>query len=144
MPVGKLPRIEVSGGTEAHHVKFYTDLRHALLGRRIVSDVDGFCNMGSVRPFGKSNFRFFLLLTGLVDDDHLHYDGQYDEQIDFQVSEELNGINRFSAEMKPDSCPPGAVSSIGSGGLAESRRDVQVISVLFITGGGCFLPAVIG
>ena len=36
-----LGRIEVSGGTEARHVKFYTDLWHALLGRRIMSDVDG-------------------------------------------------------------------------------------------------------
>lgn len=38
---GMLSRIEVSGGTEARHVKFYTDLWHALLGRRIVSDLDG-------------------------------------------------------------------------------------------------------
>lgn len=36
-----LSRIEVVGGTEERHVKFYTDLWHALLGRRIVSDVDG-------------------------------------------------------------------------------------------------------
>jgi len=36
-----LGRIEVSGGTEARHVKFYTDLWHALLGRRTVSDIDG-------------------------------------------------------------------------------------------------------
>jgi predicted alpha-1,2-mannosidase len=36
-----LGRIEVSGGTEQRTVKFYTDLWHALLGRRIVSDVDG-------------------------------------------------------------------------------------------------------
>ena len=34
-----LGRIEVEGGTEAQRVKFYTDLWHALLGRRIVSDV---------------------------------------------------------------------------------------------------------
>ena len=36
-----LSRIEISGGTEVQRVKFYTDLWHALLGRRIVSDVDG-------------------------------------------------------------------------------------------------------
>ena len=36
-----LSRIEVSGGTEARQTKFYTDLWHALLGRRIVSDTDG-------------------------------------------------------------------------------------------------------
>ena len=36
-----LGRIEVEGGSEAQKVKFYTDLWHALLGRRIVSDVDG-------------------------------------------------------------------------------------------------------
>ena len=44
-----LGRIEVKGGTEAQHVKFYTDLWHALLGRRIVSDADGsYCdNTGS-------------------------------------------------------------------------------------------------
>ena len=36
-----LGRIEVEGGSEAQKVKFYTDLWHALLGRRIVSDVNG-------------------------------------------------------------------------------------------------------
>ena len=36
-----LGRIAVAGGTEAQRVKFYTDLWHALLGRRVVSDVDG-------------------------------------------------------------------------------------------------------
>jgi len=35
-----LGRIEVGGGTDAEKVKFYTDLWHALLGRRIISDVD--------------------------------------------------------------------------------------------------------
>ena len=37
----QLGRIAVTGGTEAQQVKFYTDLWHALLGRRTVSDVDG-------------------------------------------------------------------------------------------------------
>ena len=36
-----LGRIEVEGGTDAQKTKFYTDLWHALLGRRIVSDLDG-------------------------------------------------------------------------------------------------------
>jgi predicted alpha-1,2-mannosidase len=36
-----LGRIGVQGGTEAQRTKFYTDLYHALLGRRRVSDVDG-------------------------------------------------------------------------------------------------------
>ena len=36
-----LGRIEVQGGTDARTTKFYTDLYHALLGRRTVSDVDG-------------------------------------------------------------------------------------------------------
>lgn len=36
-----LSRIEVEGGTDAQKTKFYTDLWHSLLGRRIVSDVDG-------------------------------------------------------------------------------------------------------
>jgi predicted alpha-1,2-mannosidase len=40
--------LEVSGGTEAQRIKFYTDLWHALLGRRIVSDADGsYCDMTS-------------------------------------------------------------------------------------------------
>ena len=44
-----LGRIEIEGGTEAQHVKFYTDIWHALLGRRTVSDLDGsYCdNTGS-------------------------------------------------------------------------------------------------
>jgi len=36
-----LSRIEVEGGTDAQKTKFYTDLYHALLGRRKASDVDG-------------------------------------------------------------------------------------------------------
>ncbi|MCP5112476.1 MAG: glycoside hydrolase family 92 protein, partial [bacterium] len=36
-----LGRIEVEGGTSAQRTKFYTDLWHALLGRRTFSDVDG-------------------------------------------------------------------------------------------------------
>jgi predicted alpha-1,2-mannosidase len=36
-----LGRIRVEGGTETQRVKFYTDIFHALKGRRCVSDVDG-------------------------------------------------------------------------------------------------------
>ncbi|MCB9231786.1 MAG: glycoside hydrolase family 92 protein [Bacteroidia bacterium] len=36
-----LGRIEVEGGTETDRRRFYTDLWHALQGRRIVSDADG-------------------------------------------------------------------------------------------------------
>ena len=36
-----LSRIEVEGGTEADHTKFYTGLYHALLGRGIANDADG-------------------------------------------------------------------------------------------------------
>ncbi len=36
-----LSRIEVEGGTDAQKTKFYTDLFHALKGRRRVSDVNG-------------------------------------------------------------------------------------------------------
>ena len=47
----QLGRIEVAGGTPAQRVKFYTDLWHALLGRRIVSDVDGrYCDMTGEQP----------------------------------------------------------------------------------------------
>ncbi len=46
-----LGRIAVEGGTEAQRKKFYTDLWHALLGRRIVSDVDGsYCDMTGGQP----------------------------------------------------------------------------------------------
>lgn len=37
----ELARIKVEGGTEEQKIKFYTDLWHSLLGRRIISDVDG-------------------------------------------------------------------------------------------------------
>ncbi|MFC2116469.1 GH92 family glycosyl hydrolase [Bacteroidota bacterium] len=41
-----LGRIKIKGGTEKQKVKFYTDLWHSLLGRKIVSDVDGkYCDM---------------------------------------------------------------------------------------------------
>lgn len=36
-----LSRIEVKGGTEAQKIKFYTDVWHALLGRRQLQDVNG-------------------------------------------------------------------------------------------------------
>lgn len=36
-----LGRVQVEGGTDAQKTKFYTDLWHAHLGRRIISDVDG-------------------------------------------------------------------------------------------------------
>jgi predicted alpha-1,2-mannosidase len=46
-----LGRITVKGGTEAQRIKFYSDLWHALLGRRIVSDVDGsYCDNTGERP----------------------------------------------------------------------------------------------
>ncbi len=47
-----LGRIKVKGGTEQQKTKLYTDLWHALLGRRIVSDVDGsYCDMTGSEPF---------------------------------------------------------------------------------------------
>ncbi|TKG96617.1 glycoside hydrolase family 92 protein [Puteibacter caeruleilacunae] len=46
-----LSKIEVKGGTEKQQTKFYTDLWHSLLGRRIVSDVDGkYCDMTGDAP----------------------------------------------------------------------------------------------
>ncbi len=43
-----LSRIMVDGGSDKQKIKFYTDLWHSLLGRRIVSDVDGkYCDMTS-------------------------------------------------------------------------------------------------
>jgi predicted alpha-1,2-mannosidase len=36
-----LSRIEIQGGTQLEQSRFYTDLWHALLGRRIISDVNG-------------------------------------------------------------------------------------------------------
>ena len=46
-----LGRIKIKGGTENQKVKFYTDLWHALLGRKIVSDVDGsYCDMTGDSP----------------------------------------------------------------------------------------------
>lgn len=46
-----LSKIEIKGGTESQQIKFYTDLWHSLLGRRIVSDVDGkYCDMTGDSP----------------------------------------------------------------------------------------------
>jgi len=46
-----LSRIEIEGGTPEQQRRFYTDLWHSLLGRRIISDVNGkYCDMtGSER-----------------------------------------------------------------------------------------------
>ncbi len=46
-----LGKIEVEGGTEKQRIKFYTDLWHALQGRRIISDADGhYCDMTGDEP----------------------------------------------------------------------------------------------
>ena len=46
-----LSRIQVEGGTETQRTKFYTDLWHTLLGRRILGDVDGqYCDMTGDKP----------------------------------------------------------------------------------------------
>lgn len=36
-----LSRMQIEGGTKKQQIKFYTDLWHSLLGRRVISDVDG-------------------------------------------------------------------------------------------------------
>lgn len=47
----QLSRIGIEGGTNKQKIKFYTDLWHSLLGRRIVSDVDGsYCDMTGDKP----------------------------------------------------------------------------------------------
>lgn len=46
-----LSKIEVEGGTETEQRRFYTDLWHALQGRRILSDVNGkYCDMTGDKP----------------------------------------------------------------------------------------------
>ena len=46
-----LGKIEVDGGSPTQRKKFYTDLWHALLGRRLTSDVDGkYCDMTGPAP----------------------------------------------------------------------------------------------
>lgn len=50
-----LSKIEIKGGTHKQQVKFYTDLWHALLGRRIISDVDGkYSDMTGENPVTRS------------------------------------------------------------------------------------------
>jgi predicted alpha-1,2-mannosidase len=50
-----LRKIEIKGGTHQQEVKFYTDLWHALLGRRIISDVDGkYTDMTGENPVTRS------------------------------------------------------------------------------------------
>lgn len=50
-----LSRIEIEGGTPEKQRRFYTDLWHALLGRRIISDANGkYCDMtGPERRIGQ-------------------------------------------------------------------------------------------
>jgi predicted alpha-1,2-mannosidase len=50
-----LKRIEIEGGTDTVKRRFYTDLWHALQGRRIISDVNGkYCDMtGAERRIGQ-------------------------------------------------------------------------------------------
>ena len=50
-----LKRIEIEGGTDTQRRRFYTDLYHALQGRRIISDANGqYCDMtGAERRIGQ-------------------------------------------------------------------------------------------
>ncbi|MCX6326924.1 MAG: GH92 family glycosyl hydrolase [Bacteroidia bacterium] len=50
-----LSRIEIEGGTPEQQRRFYTDLWHSLLGRRIISDANGkYCDMtGAERRIGQ-------------------------------------------------------------------------------------------
>ncbi len=50
-----LSRIEIEGGTPKQQQRFYTDLWHSLLGRRIINDVNGkYCDMtGAERRVGQ-------------------------------------------------------------------------------------------
>ncbi|MEN7551283.1 GH92 family glycosyl hydrolase [Rapidithrix thailandica] len=49
-----LSRIRVEGGSEPQRTKFYTDLWRSLLGRRIVSDLNGeYCDMTGPQPLIK-------------------------------------------------------------------------------------------
>lgn len=46
-----LSKIEVEGGTDTMRMRFYTDLWHALQGRRIISDANGaYCDMTGSSP----------------------------------------------------------------------------------------------
>jgi predicted alpha-1,2-mannosidase len=46
-----LSRIKIEGGTEKQQSRFYTDLWHALQGRRIISDYNGqYCDMTGEKP----------------------------------------------------------------------------------------------
>ena len=46
-----LSKIEIEGGTDIEQKRFYTDLWHALQGRRILSDVNGkYCDMTGDKP----------------------------------------------------------------------------------------------
>ena len=46
-----LSRIKIKGGTEKQKTKFYTDLWHSLLGRKMASDVNGkYCDMTGNTP----------------------------------------------------------------------------------------------
>jgi len=46
-----LSKIEIEGGTATEQRRFYTDLWHALQGRRILSDVNGkYCDMTQAKP----------------------------------------------------------------------------------------------
>ncbi len=67
-----LSRIEAEGGTPEQRTKLYTDLWHALLGRRIVSDVDGsYCDMTGPEPAVR---RVALGADGTPRFDHYSFD----------------------------------------------------------------------
>ncbi len=68
-----LSRIEVKGGTETQKIKLYTDLWHAIQGRRIISDVDGkYCDMTGENPVVK---QIPLNSQGIPQHNHYNFDG---------------------------------------------------------------------
>lgn len=79
----QLSRIDVSGGTEKQRTRFYTDLWHALQGRRIISDVDGsYLDMTGDEPLIKQPA---LLPTGEPVNHHYNSDSFWGAQWTIQT-----------------------------------------------------------
>ena len=73
-----LSRIEIQGGTEKQQSRFYTDLWHALQGRRIISDFNGqYCDMTGNKP---RTGQIPLSVTGTPEFNHYNSDSFWGAQ----------------------------------------------------------------
>ena len=88
-----LGKIEVEGGSREQQIKFYTDLWHALLGRKVVSDVDG-CYLDQTSDFPRI-CRIPLSASGKPLYNHHNFDAWWGSHWSLDILWSMKGYARM-------------------------------------------------